>query len=107
MVTAANTHYNFVGTSLKELEKKVKGPGEEASKGVVTPKGTASILKPDPLTTSITVGEIEGWMDRWVEFKINSVFGSQGQACILAYLRSCVSQDILVSIDHKKIKTEK
>ena len=46
-------------------------------------------------------------MDRWVEFKISSAFSSQSQACILAYLKSCVSPDILVNIDHKKIKTEK
>ena len=71
------------------------------------PKDPASVLKPDLLTTSITAGEIEGWMERWNEFKINSAFGTQGQASILAYLKSCISQDILVSINAKHLEMEK
>ena len=91
-------------TNLKELEKKAKNIGAEPA--IVQPKGTANALKPDLLTSSIAVGEVETWMDKWQEYKINSAFGYQGEENILAYLRSCVSQDILISIDYRSLKTE-
>ena len=71
---------------MKELEKKVKSIGAEPT--IVPPKGTANALKPDLLTSSVATGEVETWMDKWREYKINSAFGYQGEESILAYLRS-------------------
>ena len=93
-----------MGANLKELEKTMKNIGAEPV--VVTPRGTANALKPDLLTSSIAAGEVETWMDKWKEYKLNSAFGSQGEESILAYLRSCVSQEILVSIDYRNLATE-
>ena len=45
-------------------------------------------------------------MEKWQEYKINSSFGYQSEQHILAYLRACVSQEILVSIDYRSLKTE-
>ena len=99
------TQYNLIGANLKAIEKKTKSVGAETI--VIIPRGTANALKPDLLTSSITAGEVETWMDKWKEYKLNSVFGSQGEESVLAYLRSCVSQEILVSIDYRKIKSER
>ena len=66
MMIVASTQYNFVqGGDLKVLEKKTREVKEEATdKDVVIPRGTANTLKLDVMTTSITAGEVETWMDK-------------------------------------------
>ena len=63
------TQYNLMGGNLKALEKKTKSTGDEVS--VVILRGTANALKPDLLTSSITAGEVEAWMDKRRESKMN------------------------------------
>ena len=70
-------------------------------------KGVASALKPEELTSSIAAHDISVWVEQWNEFKENSAFSKQGEKSIIAYLKTCVSRDILSAIDYKNRNTEK
>ena len=70
-------------------------------------KGVASALKPEELTSSIAAHDMSVWVEQWNEFKDNSAFSKQGEKSIIAYLKTCVSRDILSAIDYKNWKTEK
>merc|ERR1712002_490233 len=70
-------------------------------------KGVASALKPEELTSSIAAHDITLWVEQWNEYKENSAFSKLGEKSIIAYLKTCVSRDILSAIDYKNRKTEK
>ena len=70
-------------------------------------KGVATALKPDELTSSVAAQDISLWVEQWTEFKENSSFSKLGVASIIAYLKTCVSHDILAAIDYKQLKTDK
>ena len=70
-------------------------------------KGVASSLKPEELTSSIAAHDMSLWIEQWNEYKENSVFSRHGECSIIAYLKTCVSRDILNAIDYKTLKTEK
>ena len=70
-------------------------------------KGVATALKPEELTSSIAAHDMSVWVEQWNEFKENSAFSRQGESSIIAYLKTCVSRDILSAIDYKTLKTEK
>ena len=70
-------------------------------------KGVASALKPEELTSSIAAHDMTVWVEQWNEFKDNSAFSKQGEKSIIAYLKTCVSRDILIAIDYKNRTTEK
>ena len=69
-------------------------------------KGVASALKPEELTSSIAAHDMSVWVEQWNEFKENSAFSRQGEKSVIAYLKTCVSRDILSAIDYKNRKTE-
>ena len=77
------------------------GPRAPELKGVVT------ALKPVELTSSIQAHDMSAWVEQWTEFKENSAFSKQGEKSIIAYLKTCVSRDILSAIDYKSKNTEK
>ena len=64
-------------------------------------KGVATTLKPKELTSSIAAHDMSVWVEQWNEFKENSAFSKQGEKSIIAYLKTCVSRDILSAIDYK------
>ena len=70
-------------------------------------KGVASALKPEELTSSIAAHDITIWVEQWNEYKENSAFSKLGEKSVIAYLKTCVSRDILSAIDYKNKKTEK
>ena len=70
-------------------------------------KGVATSLKPEELTSQIAAHEMSLWIEQWEEFKHNSVFSKHGEESIIAYLKSCVSRDILNAISYKTLSTEK
>ena len=70
-------------------------------------KGVATSLKPEELTSSIAAHDMSLWVEQWNEYKENSVFSRHGEDSIIAYLKTCVSRDILNAIDYKTLKTEK
>ena len=70
-------------------------------------KGMASALKPEELTSSIAAHDMTVWVEQWNEFKDNSAFSKQGEKSIIAYLKTCVSRNILSAIDYKNRTTEK
>ena len=70
-------------------------------------KGVATSLKPEELTSSIAAHDMLLWVEQWNEYKENSAFSRQGENSIIAYLKTCVSRDILNAIDYKTLKTEK
>ena len=70
-------------------------------------KGVASALKPEQLRSSIAAHDMTVWVEQWNEFKENSAFSKQGKKSIIAYLKTCVSRDILSTIDYKNRTTEK
>ena len=93
-------------------ESKPAGAGAGAGGGVGGTrapelKGVASALKPEELTSSIAAHDMSVWVEQWNEFKENSAFSKQGEKSIIAYLKTCVSRDILSAIDYKNQKTEK
>ena len=67
-------------------------------------KGVATALKPVELTSSIQAHDMSAWVEQWTEFKENSAFSKQGDKSIIAYLKTCISRDILSAIDYK-VKT--
>ena len=70
-------------------------------------KGIASALKPEKLTTSVAAQDISLWLERWEEYKLNSLFCKVSEKSILAYLKTCVSRDILAAINYKEVEMEK
>ena len=58
-------------------------------------KGVATSLKPEELTSSIAAHDMSLWVEQWNEFKENSAFSRQGENSIIAYLKTCISRDIL------------
>ena len=62
-------------------------------------KGVATSLKPEELTSSIAAHDMSLWVEQWNEYKENSVFSRHGEDSIIAYLKTCVSRDILNAID--------
>ena len=70
-------------------------------------KGVATSLKPEELTSSIAAHDMSLWVEQWNEYKENSVFSRHGEDSIIAYLKTCVSRDILKAIDYKTLKTDK
>merc|ERR1712089_43062 len=82
------------------------GPG----RGTVEPrapelKGVATTLKPEELTSSIQAHDMSAWVEQWTEFKNNSAFSKHGEKSVIAYLKKCVSRDILHAIDYKSKNT--
>ena len=69
-------------------------------------KGVATTLKPVELTSSIAAYDMTVWVEQWNEFKENSAFSKQGEKSVIAYLKTCVSRDILSAIDYKNKNTE-
>merc|ERR1712240_786462 len=70
-------------------------------------KGVATSPKPEELTSQIAAYDMSLWIEQWEEFKHNSVFSKHGEELIIAYLKSCVSRDILNAISYKTLRTEK
>ena len=70
-------------------------------------KGVATSLKPEELTTSIAAYDMSLWIEQWNEYKNNSVFSKHGEESIIAYLKTCVSRDILNAISYKTLKSKK
>ena len=62
-------------------------------------KGVATSLKPEELTSSIAAYDMSLWVEQWNEYKDNSVFSKHGEESIIAYLKTCVSHDILNAIE--------
>merc|ERR1712208_247269 len=63
-------------------------------------------LKPVELTVSIQAHEMTAWREQWKEFRDNSVFSAHGEAAVLAYLKQCVSREILIAVNYKEKNTE-
>merc|ERR1712215_352436 len=85
------------------------GGGTPAGGGAGRPpeiKGVATTLKPVELTVSIQVHEMTAWREQWTEFRDNSVFSAHGEAAVLAYLKQCVSREILIAVNYKEKNTE-
>ena len=91
----------------KESKPAKVGTGTTGGSRAPEIKGVATALKPEELTSSIAAHDISMWVEQWSEFKDNSSFSKLGEASIIAYLKTCVSRDILAAIDYKKLKTEK
>merc|ERR1711873_79975 len=98
--------------------KEVKPGGRRAENGRGTPagggaarpseiKGVATILRPEELTASIQAHEMTVRTEQWAAFRDNSAFGNQGEAAILAYLKQCVSLEILLAVNYRDKNTEK
>merc|ERR1712112_189235 len=69
-------------------------------------KGVANALKPVELTVSIQAHEMTAWREQWVEYRDNSAFSNFGERSILAYLKQCVSREILIVVNYKEKNTE-
>merc|ERR1711867_104727 len=69
-------------------------------------KGVANALKPVELNVSIQAHEMTAWREQWVEFRDNSAFSAHGDAAVLAYLKQCVSREILIAVNYKEKNTE-
>merc|ERR1712215_405093 len=69
-------------------------------------KGVATTLKPVELTVSIQAHEMTAWREQWTEFRDNSAFSAHGEAAVLAYLKQCVSREILIAVNYKEKDTE-
>ena len=119
MNDAQHGHDELLGL-LEEIsvwEKHQKKDSEDTKTGVTSGdggsaktseiKGVATSLKPEELTTSIAAYDMSLWIEQWNEFKNNSVFSKHGEESIIAYLKSCVSRDILNAISYKTLHTEK
>ena len=91
--------------SVTESKPGGSGKGEKDTKGPEL-KGVASALKPEELTSSIAAQDMSLWVEQWNEYKENSAFSKQGEKSIIAYLKTCVSRDILSAIDYKRHRTE-
>merc|ERR1712177_84808 len=81
------------------------GRGTPAGGGAARPseiKGVATILRPEELTASIQAHEMTMWTEQWAAFRDNSAFGTQGDAAILAYLKQCVSREILLAVAYRE-----
>merc|ERR1712208_127288 len=63
-------------------------------------------LKPVELTVSIQAHEMTAWREQWTEFRDNSAFSAHGEAAVLAYLKQCVSREILIAVNYKEKDTE-
>merc|ERR1712208_103329 len=63
-------------------------------------------LKPVELTISIQAHEMTTWIEQWKEFRDNSAFSLLGEKAILAYLKQCVSREILIAVNYKEKNTE-
>ncbi len=91
-------------------EPKPEGAGAVSGGGVGPRapelKGVATALKPVELTSSIAAHDMTAWVEQWTEFKENSAFSKQGEKSVIAYLKTCVSRDILSAIDYKNKNTE-
>ena len=81
--------------------------GEGANVKAAEIKGVATSLKPEELTTGIAAYDMSLWIEQWEEFKNNSVFSRHGEESIIAYLKSCVSREVLNAISYKTLTTEK
>merc|ERR1711895_219679 len=93
-------------------EPKPEGTGTVSGGGTGGPrtpelKGVATALKPIELTSSIAAHDMSAWVEQWTEFKENIAFSKQGEKSVIAYLKTCVSRDILSAIDYKSKNTEK
>merc|ERR1712177_139024 len=85
------------------------GGGTPAGGGAGRPpeiKGVANALKPVELTVSIQAHEMTAWRERWVEYRDNSAFSNHGERSILAFLKQCVSREILIAVNYKEKHTE-
>ena len=85
------------------------GGGTPAGGGAGRPpeiKGVANALKPVELTVSIQAHEMTAWREQWVEYRDNSAFSNFGERSILAYLKQCVSREILIAVNYKEKNTE-
>ena len=85
------------------------GGGTPAGGGAGRPpeiKGVATTLKPVELTVSIQAHEMTAWREQWTEFRDNSAFSAHGEAAVLAYLKQCVSREILIAVNYKEKDTE-
>ena len=69
-------------------------------------KGVATTLKPEELTVSIQAHEMTAWREQWAAFRDNSAFSTHGDAAVLAYLRQCVSREILLAVNYREKRTE-
>ena len=69
-------------------------------------KGVANALKPVELTVSIQAHEMIAWRVQWVEYRDNLAFSNFGEKSILAYLKQCVSREILIAVNYKEKNTE-
>merc|ERR1712101_70156 len=69
-------------------------------------KGLATTLKPVELTSSIQAHDMTAWREQWEEFKDNSAFSKLGEKSVLAYLKHCVSREILIAVNYKEKNTE-
>ncbi len=67
----------------------------------------ATTLKPEELTSSIQAHDMTAWREQWTEFKDNSAFSKLGDKSVIAYLKTCVSREILVAVNYKEKNTEK
>ena len=47
------------------------------------------------------------WREQWEEFKDNSAFYKLGEKSVLAYLKHCLSREILVAVNYKEKKHRK
>merc|ERR1712120_10446 len=85
------------------------GGGAPAGGGARRPpeiKGVATTLKPVELTLSIQAHKMTAWREQWVEFRDNSAFSAHGEQAVLAYLKQCVSREILIAVNYKEKNTE-
>ena len=64
------------------------------------------MLKPEELTVSIQAHEMTAWREQWAAFRDNSAFSTHGDAAVLAYLRQCVSREILLAVNYREKTTE-
>merc|ERR1712240_524076 len=69
-------------------------------------KGVANALKPVELIVSIQAHEMTAWREQWVEYRDNSAFSNLRERSILAYLKQCVSREILIAVNYKEKHTE-
>merc|ERR1712177_127254 len=85
------------------------GGGAPAGSGTGRPpeiKGVATTLKPVELTISIQAHKMTAWREQWEEFRDNSAFSNFGEKSVLAYLKQCVSREILIAVNYKEKNTE-
>merc|ERR1711895_90481 len=85
------------------------GGGAPAGGGARRPpeiKGVATTRKPVELTLSIQAHEMTAGREQWVEYRDNSAFSNFGEQAVLAYLKQCVSREILIAVNYKEKNTE-